>query len=127
MNKLLIALLILSTIMLAIALPANASAPKANIVVAGCISHGPMQPTVKAIKEVLANYGDRVNVEWIDSDTPDGKKYFDDHKLSAHLNVIINGKSTCNVNGKDVTFQWFEGKQWTKNDLDAAISGILNG
>jgi hypothetical protein len=113
--------------MFAIAFSVNASTPKANIVVAGCISHGPMQPTVNAIKEVTSKYGDRVNVEWIDSDTPEGRKYFDDHKLSAHLNVIIDGKSTYNVNGKDVTFQWFEGKQWTKGDLDAAISKVLNG
>ena len=35
------------------------------------------------------------------------------------MNVIINGKYTYQVNGKDVTFQWFEGQQWTKADLDA--------
>ncbi len=131
MNKLFTTLLIVAAITLAAitftySSHVNADTAKVNIVVAGVISHGPMQPTVNAIKDVVSKYGDRVNVQWIDSETPDGKKYFDDHKLTAHLNVLINGKSTCNVNGKDVTFQWFEGKQWTKSDLDAAISKLLN-
>ena len=29
------------------------------------------------------------------------------------MNVIINGKYTYQVNGKNVTFQWFEGQGWT--------------
>jgi hypothetical protein len=41
--------------------------------------------------------------------------------------VIINGRYRYKVNGRDVTFQWFEGTQWTKEDLDAVISDLLNG
>jgi len=40
--------------------------------------------------------------------------------------VLINGKYRYNLNGKEITFQWFEGQQWTKEELDAVISDILN-
>ena len=38
--------------------PANPNAVK--VVVAGYMNHGPLQPTVQAIKDVLAKYGDKV-------------------------------------------------------------------
>jgi hypothetical protein len=81
---------------------------------------------VGAIKEVLAKYGDKVNVTWVDLATTQGQDYFKEHGLTAHMNVIINGKYEYQVNGKDVTFQWFEGQQWTKQDLDAVLGNLLN-
>lgn len=107
----------------AIAVPVD----KVDVVVAGYINHGPLQATVAAIKDVTSKYGDKVNVTWVDLQTPEGEDYFKHHGLSAHMNVIINGKYTYEVNGKAVTFQWFEGQQWTKADLDAVISSLLNG
>ena len=103
--------------------PANPNA--VNVVVAGYINHGPLQPTVQAIKDVMAKYGNKVNVTWIDLGTSTGAAYFKANNLSAHMNVIINGKYTYVVNGKSVTFQWFEGQQWTKADLDAVISSLV--
>ena len=97
-----------------------------NIVVVGDISHGPMQPTVKAIKNVTAKYGDMVNVTWMDMGTPEGIQYAQEHGLSAHLNILINGNYRYTRNGKEIVFQWFEGQQWTKEDLDAVIAGILS-
>jgi hypothetical protein len=102
------------------------AASKVNVVVAGDINHGPMQPTINAIKEVTAKYGDRVNVTWIDLGTAEGAEYFKEHGLSAHLNVLINGHYQFLVDGRKVTFQWFEGVQWKKSDLDAVIAGLLN-
>ena len=86
-----------------------------------------MQPTVNAIKDVTAKYGDKVAVTWIDMSTNQGQAYAQQHGLSAHLNILINGKYQYTVNGKQVAFQWFEGQQWTKADLDAVISAIVNG
>jgi hypothetical protein len=99
---------------------------KVDVVVAGVVSHGPMQPTIRAIEEVTSKYGDKVNVTWVNMETADGQKYMDDHKLSAHMNILINGKYQYNLNGKLVTFQWFEGQQWTKADLDGVISDLIN-
>ena len=102
------------------------SSGKVDVVVAGDISHGPMQPTIRAIKDVTSKYGQQITVTWVDLDTAEGKKYFDEHGLSAHLNILINGKYQYLLDGRKVTFQWFEGTQWSKNDLDAVLSGLLN-
>jgi hypothetical protein len=103
-----------------------ASTDTVSIDVAGYINHGPMQPTIRAIKEVVSKYEDKVNVNWIDLATEEGQDYFKDHDLSAHLNVIINGNYRYKLDGKEVTFQWFEGQNWTKKDLDAVISDTLD-
>jgi len=100
---------------------------RVGIVVAGYINHGPMQPTLDAIMNVTSKYGDRVEVSWLDMDTAEGRSYMSEHGLSAHLNVVIDGKYQYAINGKTVTFQWFEGQQWTKNDLDDVISDLLSG
>ena len=97
-----------------------------EVVVAGYLSHGPMQPTVRAIKDVLTKYGDKVDVTWVDLSTKEGADYFKENNLSAHMNVIINGKYTYDVNGKEVTFQWLEGQQWTRQDLDAVLANLLS-
>jgi len=97
-----------------------------SIVIAGYINHGPMQPTVRAIKEVLSKYDDKVAVTWIDLGTTQGESYFQDHGLTAHMNVIINGTSTYQVDGKTVDFEWFEGQQWTETDLDAVLASLVN-
>ena len=97
-----------------------------QIVVVGHINMGPMLPTVAAIKEVTSKYGDSVNVTWIDLQTQKGAEYAYEHDLTAHMNVVINGSYEYNVNGKAVRFQWFEGQQWTKDDLDTVISSILS-
>ena len=104
------------------AVPQNA----VSVVVAGYMNHGPLQPTVKAIKDVLAKYGDKVAVTWIDLGTKDGVAYFKQNGLTAHMNVIINGTYKYKVNGRDVVFQWFEGTQWTKQDLDAVLLNLIN-
>jgi hypothetical protein len=85
-----------------------------------------MQPTVRAIKEVLSKYDDKVAVTWIDLATTEGQSYFQEHGLTAHMNVIINGTSRYQVNGKTVDFEWFEGQQWTETDLDAILASLVN-
>ncbi|MGD0353359.1 MAG: hypothetical protein ABSB38_07680 [Dehalococcoidia bacterium] len=97
-----------------------------SIVIAGYINHGPMQPTVRAIKEVLTKYDDKVAVTWIDLGTTQGESYFQDHGLTAHMNVIINGTSIYQVDGKTVDFEWFEGQQWTEKDLDTVLANLVS-
>ncbi|MGB8706906.1 MAG: hypothetical protein WCD72_03015 [Dehalococcoidia bacterium] len=110
--------------------PTEASSPTAPtspviVVVAGYINHGPMQPTVRAIKEVLAKYDDKVAVTWIDEATTQGQSYCQEHGITAHMNVIINGTSTYQVDDKTVVFEWFEGQQWTETDLDAVLANLV--
>jgi hypothetical protein len=96
-----------------------------GVVIAGYINHGPMQPTVRAIKEVLSKYDDKVAVTWIDLATTEGQNYFKEHGLTAHMNVIINGTSSYEVDGKSVVFEWFEGQQWTEKDLDSVLANLV--
>ncbi len=111
-----------------VAQPASAAVASTptDVVVAGYINHGPLQPTVQAIKDVLSKYGDKVKVTWIDLSTQQGQDYFKAHQLTAHMNVIINGTSRYEVNGKTVDFLWFEGQQWTRKDLDTVLAGLIN-
>ena len=59
--------------------------------------------------------------------TADGQKYMAEHGLDAHLNIVIDGRYQYAIDNRTVTFQWFEGQQWTKDDLDAVISDLLSG
>ncbi len=120
MNK---AILLMVFCMLSLVAAAWAS-QEVDIVVVGMINHGPMQPTVDAIRNVTSSYPE-VNVTWLDLETEAGQDYAQAHGLSAHLNILIDGRYQYDVNGKEVTFQWFEGQEWTKDDLDAVISGLV--
>jgi hypothetical protein len=102
----------------------SSGAVKVGIV--GYINHEPFKDTVDRIKEVLAKYGAKIDVIWYDMDAPNGGVYAALNKLDAHMSIVINGKCTYGVKGKDVTFQWFEGEQWTAQDLDTVIAGLIN-
>jgi hypothetical protein len=112
--------------------PSEETAPPAvpaspvSVVIAGYINHGPMQPTVRAIKEVLSKYDGNVDVTWVDLATSQGQTYFQEHGLTAHMNVIINGKSEYEINGKIVDFEWFEGQQWTEEELDTVLASLIH-
>jgi hypothetical protein len=126
MNNLVLVAFVMSLLCFAYGVVAD-SPNEVNIDVAGYINHGPMQPTIKMIKEVTSKYDDRISVNWVDLGSEEGQKYFNDHDLSAHLNILINGNYKYKLDGNEVTFQWFEGQNWTKEDLDSVISDILAG
>ena len=110
-----------------VAAPATTPDPNAvEVVVAGYLNHGPMQATIRTIKDVLAEYGDKVAVTWVDLNTAAGKDYFRKNGLTAHLNVIINGKYEYQVNGKNVVFTYFEGQTWTRADLESVLSSQVS-
>jgi hypothetical protein len=106
--------------------PPVVPASPVSVVIAGYINHGPMQPTVRAIKEVLSKYDGNVDVTWVDLATSQGRTYFQEHGLTAHMNVIINGKSEYEINGKTVDFEWFEGQQWTEEELDTVLASLIH-
>lgn len=123
MNKSIFIMLFIITIMFQSVL---AISDPVEVVVLGVVTHGPMQPTVRAIEEVTAKYGSQVNTKWIDFESDEGEKYAQDHGLTAHMTILINEKYEYDINGKEIVFQWFEGGQWTKEDLDIVISNSLN-
>ncbi|MBT3582616.1 LPXTG cell wall anchor domain-containing protein [archaeon] len=123
MNKSIFIMLFIITIMFQSVL---AISDPVEVVVLGVVTHGPMQPTVRAIEEVTAKYGSQVNTKWIDFESDEGEKYAQDHGLTTHMTILINEKYEYDINGKEIVFQWFEGGQWTKEDLDIVISNSLN-
>jgi hypothetical protein len=121
-----LALAILMATSLFIGLAGCETSQKVEIVVVGFTEHGPLQPTVRAVQNVAAKYGEQVKLIILSSNTEAGSKYMVQHKLTAHLNVMIDGKYQYLVRGKRVVFQWFEGNLWTKEDLDAVIGSLIN-
>ena len=96
-----------------------------DITVVGAIEHGPMQPTVNSINDVFSNYNNRIIVHWLSFDSAEGQQFMKKNGLTAHLNILINGKYRYHINGKEVVFQWFEGQSWTREDLDSVIRDLL--
>ncbi len=118
--------IIILTLLLLVSIVSALPNNKVEVIVLGMINHGPMQPTMNAIKKVTSKYGPNVTLKLIDLESEEGQKYSQKHGLTAHLNILINGKYRYNINGEKVTFQWFEGQEWTKEDLDAVVSNLLN-
>jgi hypothetical protein len=95
------------------------------------MNHGPLQPTIRAIRELCNGYGKAVAVSWYDFESPEGEKFMAKKGIHEHmpLTIWIAGKTTVNVNGKEVQFVGFptgsgppsfQGK-WTLDDLRVAL------
>jgi hypothetical protein len=102
------------------------------------LNHSPLRPTLTAVDEVLASYGDRVEVNRYDVDTPEGETFAKAHKLTGHtpLAIFINGSMDLTVDGRQVKFFSFPKGQgtfmapagsWTVEDLDAALAQATGG
>jgi hypothetical protein len=126
-KKLFAVMLLLTVVGVLFLTPGVAAESQAPIqIVEIMMPHGPMQPTLRAVDEVVAKYGDKVNLTKYDITAVEGGKYAKDNGITAHFDLFINGKDTYVNNGTTVTFQWFEGEGWKKADLDAAIAAELN-
>jgi hypothetical protein len=106
-------------------LSASNSPSVVKVAVVGYLTHEPLQATVQSIKDSLAKYGDGVEITWYDTGTTGGSVYAELHGLTAHMNIVIDGKCGFQVDGRTVTFQGFEGEQWTRQDLNAVLAGLV--
>ena len=95
------------------------------------MNHGPLQPTLKAIRELCNGYGKAVAVSWYDFESPGGEKFMAKKGVHQHLPLVvwIAGKPAVKVNGKEIEFVGFptgsgppsfQGK-WTLEDLREAL------
>ena len=112
-------------------IPAAAlSAPPVSVEIL-YMNHGPLQPTLKAIRELCNGYGKAVTVSWYDFESPEGEKFMAKKGVHQHLPLVIwvAGKPTVKVNEKEVQFidfptgsgpPSFQGK-WTLEDLRGAL------
>ena len=95
------------------------------------MNHGPMQPTVKQMRELFSGYGGRIAVTWYDLDTREGQQFVSKKGVREHvpLMIWIDGNVTVRIGQKETRFsgfpagsgpESFQGK-WTMQDLRAAL------
>jgi hypothetical protein len=100
------------------------------------MNHGPLRPTVEQIRQVLSDYGDKVNSSWYDFESKEGEKFMAQKGIRQHIPLVIwvNGKSTVPVEGRDIQLMGFpsgsgpaafQGK-WTMTDLRKALDQLTD-
>jgi hypothetical protein len=101
------------------------------------LDHSPIRPAVQEVKDVAAEYGDKVTVQSYNFDTPEGAAFAQEHDLTEHtpIAIFVNGKMEFELDGRPVKFHSFpqnggtdmvaEG-QWTMADLRAVLDQATN-
>ena len=98
------------------------------------MNHGPMQPVIKGLKEIMARHAGTVSASWYDYEKQKGQDFMRQKGIKAHipLLIFINGSSTAQVQGRKVTFMGFpsgygpyqfQGK-WSLEDLDLLLKPL---
>jgi hypothetical protein len=101
------------------------------------LNHGPMQPTLRELRALLPEYGDRIAAHWYDFESEDGSRFKAEMGIRRHtpLIIYINGQSTFQMDGRSVAFSGFptgsgpatfQGK-WKIDDLKAVLEQMMNG
>ena len=95
------------------------------------MNHGPLQLTLKGVRELCNGYGKALTVSWHDFESPEGEKFMARKGVHQHVPLVIwiDGKETVKVNGKEIQFTGFptgsgppsfQGK-WNLDDLHGAL------
>ncbi len=101
------------------------------------MNHGPLQPTIEAMKKLFATYGKGIDVHWHDYETDEGEKFMASKKITEHipLKIWLDDQYTVKIEGKEIQFtgfptgagpQSFQGK-WTVDDLRKALDQRIIG
>ncbi|BEQ15335.1 hypothetical protein [Desulfoferula mesophila] len=100
------------------------------------MNHGPMQPVIKSLKEILARHSLAASASWHDFETASGQDFMRRKGLAGHipLLVFINDSSTWQVQGRKVTFVGFPNGygpyqfqgQWSLADLDRLLGTLAS-
>lgn len=95
------------------------------------MNHGPMQPTVKQMRDLFSKYGGRIAVTWYDLDTREGQQFMSKKGVREHVPLMlwIDGNVAVRIGQKEIRFsgfpvgsgpESFQGK-WTMQDLKTAL------
>jgi hypothetical protein len=125
-------IVIVSFALIGHASPSYASAPvRVDILY---MNHGPMQPTLRALKALFQRYAGKAQVSWYDFDAASGKAFMKKKGINAHIPLLIylNGAYTVRVGNQNVSFMGFptgagpyqfQGK-WSLNDLESVLHAL---
>jgi hypothetical protein len=95
------------------------------------MNHGPLQSSLKQIRETFSRYGDKLTVSWYDFESKEGERFMAKKEINQHVPLIIwiDGTYSMKVGEKEIKFTgfptgsgpaFFQGK-WTMDDLKAAL------
>ncbi len=98
------------------------------------MNHGPMQPVIKSLKEILARHAGTTSSAWYDFERSSGQDFMNQKGIKGHIPLLIylNGSPTWEIKGRKVTFvgfpdgygpYQFRGK-WSLEDLDRLLSTL---
>ena len=133
MKKIILASVAMAFLVL-LSLPITGQSANPVVVDVLYMNHGPLRPTVEQIKQVLSDYGDKVNSSWYDFESKEGERFMAQKGIRQHVPLVIwvNGKPAVSVEGKDVQLMGFpsgsgpaafQGK-WTMEDLRKALDQL---
>jgi hypothetical protein len=91
------------------------------------MNHGPMQPTLRDLRALFPQYGDKIMVSWYDFESDEGERFKSKRGISQHIPLVIwvDGRSELMENGRTIKFEgfptgsgpsFFQGK-WKLEDL----------
>ena len=91
------------------------------------MNHGPMQPTLRDLRALFPQYGDKIMVSWYDFESDEGERFKTKRGISQHIPLVIwvDGRSELVNNGRTIKFEgfptgsgpsFFQGK-WKLEDL----------
>jgi len=100
------------------------------------MNHGPMQPTLRDLRALFPQYGDKIMVSWYDFESDAGERFRSKMGISQHIPLVIwvDGRSELTSNGRTIKFEgfpsgsgpsFFQGK-WKLEDL-AVILDRMTG
>ncbi len=98
------------------------------------MNHGPMQPTLRELRALFPEYGDKLTVSWYDVESDEGERFKSKMGISHHIPLVIwiDGRSELMNNGSTIKLEgfptgsgplFFQGK-WKLEDLTTILDRV---
>jgi hypothetical protein len=98
------------------------------------MNHGPLQDSLKQIRNVFSKYQGKLTLSWYDFESKEGEEFMAKKKITQHVPLLIwmDEKVKFQLDGKDIVFagfptgsgpQFFQGK-WTMADLERVLDQL---
>ena len=98
------------------------------------LNHGPMRPTLRELRTLFPEYGDKIMVSWYDFESDEGQRFKSKMGINHHIPLVIwvDGRSELMNNGRKIKFEgfptgsgpsFFQGK-WKLEDLAGVLDRV---
>lgn len=99
------------------------------------MNHGPLQDTLAKLQNLLAGYGDRLDISWHDFESNEGEAFKAKKGINQHVPLVIwiNGNPKVKLGQQEIMFwgfpsgagpAFFQGK-WSMDNLKQAIENAI--